>query len=177
MAPKYINKLSDQIVINQKCIRNGKVYLSDAKYHTPGKKCKDSSVLLNGDILINSTGTGTLGRAGIWFAPYEKTYFVDTHVTRLFLKNGGDLSGFLVEYFNTEFFQKQLYSECVSGSTNQIELNKNQLSELKVPTLEGQQLKDVLELLSILDSTICAIDEKLLSIILLKKNIQQKYWG
>lgn len=77
IAPKYSDD-SDQTVINQKCIRNHMIDLSLARKHTP--KTINEKWLQYGDLLINSTGTGTLGRtAQVWFEPKNLT--VDSHVT------------------------------------------------------------------------------------------------
>ena len=77
IAPKYSDN-SDQIVINQKCIRNHMIDLSQARTHTP--KVINEKWLRFGDLLINSTGDGTLGRAAqVWFQPPNIT--VDSHVT------------------------------------------------------------------------------------------------
>lgn len=77
IAPKYSDN-SDQIVINQKCIRNHMIDLSQARTHTP--KVINEKWLRFGDLLINSTGDGTLGRtAQVWFQPQNIT--VDSHVT------------------------------------------------------------------------------------------------
>ena len=77
IAPKYSDN-SDQTVVNQKCIRNHTIDLSLARTHTP--KAINEKWLKFGDLLINSTGDGTLGRvAQVWFAP--KALTVDSHVT------------------------------------------------------------------------------------------------
>ena len=77
IAPKYSDN-SDQIVINQKCIRNHMIDLSQARTHSP--KVINEKWLRFGDLLINSTGDGTLGRAAqVWFQPQNIT--VDSHVT------------------------------------------------------------------------------------------------
>ncbi len=77
IAPKYSDD-SDQTVINQKCIRNHMIDLSLARTHTP--KTINEKWLQYGDLLINSTGTGTLGRAAqVWFEPKNLT--VDSHIT------------------------------------------------------------------------------------------------
>ena len=77
ITPKYADD-TDQIVINQKCIRNHTIDLSLARTHTP--KVINEKWLRFGDLLINSTGDGTLGRAAqVWFQPKNLT--VDSHVT------------------------------------------------------------------------------------------------
>lgn len=77
IAPQYSDN-SDQIVINQKCIRNHMIDLTHARTHIP--KVINEKWLRFGDLLINSTGDGTLGRtAQVWFQPQNIT--VDSHVT------------------------------------------------------------------------------------------------
>ena len=77
IAPKYSDN-SEQTVINQKCIRNHTIDLSLARTHTP--KVINEKWLRFGDLLINSTGDGTLGRAAqVWFQPKNLT--IDSHVT------------------------------------------------------------------------------------------------
>lgn len=77
ITPKYSDN-SDQIVINQKCIRNHMIDLSLARTHAP--KVINEKWLRFGDLLINSTGDGTLGRvAQVWFQPNNLT--VDSHIT------------------------------------------------------------------------------------------------
>ncbi len=60
ITPKY-NEHSAQLVINQKCVRNHQIDLSLARCHEPKKV--NEKWLQYGDIVVNSTGTGTLGRA------------------------------------------------------------------------------------------------------------------
>ena len=77
ITPKY-NDDTDQMVINQKCIRNHMIDLTLARRHLP--KAITEKWLIQGDLLINSTGAGTLGRvAQVWFVPNNLT--VDSHVT------------------------------------------------------------------------------------------------
>ncbi|EGQ9860868.1 restriction endonuclease subunit S [Vibrio parahaemolyticus] len=176
-APKYSEDNTGYMAINQKCIRNGSVNTAEARYHQPIKALKASSILKEQDILINSTGTGTLGRAGLWVSPDKKTYFVDTHITRLELKAGVCMAGLLVEFFNTAYFQRQLYSECVSGSTNQIELNKTQLSDIRVPVISKEDLDQASELIEQINGNITALTHKEQQIYSLKKSMQKQYWS
>ena len=77
ITPKY-NDDTDQVVLNQKCIRNHMIDLTPARHHLP--KAINEKRLERGDLLINSTGEGTLGRvAQVWFTPENLT--VDSHVT------------------------------------------------------------------------------------------------
>lgn len=77
ITPKYDDS-TDQIVLNQKCIRNHTIDLTPSRRHLP--KTITEKWLVKGDLLINSTGEGTLGRAAqVWFTPTNMT--ADSHVT------------------------------------------------------------------------------------------------
>ena len=77
IAPKYDDN-NTQIVLNQKCFRDHTIDVSLARRHLP-KKINEKWIS-KGDLLINSTGTGTLGRvAQVWFDANNMT--VDSHVT------------------------------------------------------------------------------------------------
>ena len=69
-------------VLNQKCIRNHAVDFSEARRHDIcAKGVADERFVRQGDVLINSTGTGTLGRvAQLKYQPAENTT-VDSHIT------------------------------------------------------------------------------------------------
>lgn len=81
IAPKYLNE-GGTLVLNQKCVRNHTINYDLGRRHDASAKrvAADRFVQL-GDVLINSTGTGTLGRiAQVRSNPPEPTT-VDTHVT------------------------------------------------------------------------------------------------
>ncbi len=75
-TPKYLEDSND-LVIGQRCVRNHMVDLNIARTHLP----KQGSTLLKyGDILINSTGEGSLGRVGqVYFNKGNVTF--DSHIT------------------------------------------------------------------------------------------------
>lgn len=81
VGPKYL-ETGGICVINQKCIRDHEVNYGLARRHDlVTKKVNEERFIKVGDVLVNSTGTGTLGRvAQIRTAPQEQTT-VDTHVT------------------------------------------------------------------------------------------------
>ena len=81
IAPKYIEE-GGICVINQKCVRNHKIDYDKARRHSVDQKSVDPERYIKvGDVLVNSTGTGTLGRvAQVREDPPEPTT-VDTHVT------------------------------------------------------------------------------------------------
>ena len=81
ISPKYIEN-GGVCVLNQKCIRNHKVnYEFSRRHNIEIKKVSEERFIRKGDLLINSTGQGTLGRvAQVKEEPKEITT-VDSHVT------------------------------------------------------------------------------------------------
>lgn len=67
-------------VITQKCIRNSILSLAGARLHNDSKnKVPIDKIIQPMDILVNSTGTGTLGRVSQVTSNIRAT--VDSHVT------------------------------------------------------------------------------------------------
>lgn len=133
--PEYL-EYSDISVINQACIYWDKFKLKNIKYHNPDST-KKTFELQKDDILITSTGTGTLGRCNV-FRENGK-FITDSHVT--VLRNSECMSSFFVKWMlKHSSMQDKIYSDCVNGSTNQIELSKEKLLSLKliVPTTDEQ---------------------------------------
>ena len=81
ISPKYIEN-NGILVLNQKCIREHAINFSIGRRHDSGaKKVKNERLISRGDVLVNSTGTGTLGRvAQVRYEPPELAT-VDSHVS------------------------------------------------------------------------------------------------
>ena len=87
-----------------------------------------------GDILINSTGTGTVGRTGIVEADLFKYYpkFVaDSHVTVVRVLSM-IVAKYVCFFLKSPFIQRNIEEKC-SGSTNQIELATRTIANYLVP--------------------------------------------
>lgn len=128
ISPKY-NEKAKYMVINQKCIRQAVMDMSEARHQE--KAYPDELNLQDGDVVICSTGTGTLGRVGQVYGNYANTTF-DSHVTlvRAAIDTGAQ---FLYQAIKSN--QAYLMG-CGKGSTNQQELNKDVIKAVKllVPT-------------------------------------------
>lgn len=130
ITPKYADD-TGQIVINQKCIRNHMIELSFARSHRP--KVINNKWLQFGDLLINSTGDGTLGRAAqVWFQPHNLT--VDSHVT--IVRPAAENMIFYIGLWGTQH-EKEIES-LHTGSTGQTELPRDRVKaiELLLPDKE-----------------------------------------
>ncbi len=111
------------LVINQKCIRGGRLNLEPARRQS--KEVRAERLLRVGDVLINSTGAGTLGRVAQVRAPLRDCT-VDTHVTIVRPrdpKTAAYLGVALLE-------QEALLSTMGVGATNQLELLRADVSAL-----------------------------------------------
>ena len=81
VAPRYLED-GGLCVINQKCIRDHQIDYSKARRHDlEKKKVNPERLIMAGDVLVNSTGTGTLGRVAQVRREPEEPATVDTHVT------------------------------------------------------------------------------------------------
>ena len=79
ITPKYVDE-KGTLILNQKCIRNNYVNTTLGRLHSYEKKVTDSKIIQDGDILINSTGAGTLGRVAQIFNVSEEMT-ADSHVS------------------------------------------------------------------------------------------------
>lgn len=124
VSPDYVEN-DGFYVINQKCIRNHYVNLEEARLTSKAKRIPDDKLINKLDILINSTGTGTLGRvAQIFSTPGFVT--VDTHVTIVRAS-----TPIFALYLGRALEHIESFIENLGkGATNQQELSRTDLAEL-----------------------------------------------
>ncbi|HHK4215897.1 TPA: restriction endonuclease subunit S [Pseudomonas aeruginosa] len=121
-GPVYVDQSSFRVV-SQKCVRWSGLDLQPARFIAPESLVKYESIrfLRSGDILWNSTGTGTIGRACVVEDCSEEEQLVaDSHVT--VVRPTGLLPVFLWRWIQSPSVQSELEGNA-SGTTNQIELN------------------------------------------------------
>ena len=129
-SPSYVDH-SEIRVINQACIYWDGLHLENVKYQNEAK-FKAENKLRDGAVLLNATGTGTLGRSYI-FQGQSGTYMADGHVSVFYTKDDVLLPRMLQVFFSLPSTQDTIYANCVSGTTNQIELSKEKVGEVLVP--------------------------------------------
>ncbi len=140
-SPSYIIK-SDYPVISQKCVRWSGVDFQPVKFIEPDsiKKYGEERFLQTGDILWNSTGAGTLGRAAIYRddASNYGRVVADSHVTVVRSKITD--SNFLHTWIQSPDVQREIENKS-SGSTKQIELSTATIKNhpVPIPPLEEQK--------------------------------------
>lgn len=121
-GPAYVDQ-SDFRVVSQKCVRWTGLDLQPARFIEPESLVKYEPIrfLRSGDILWNSTGTGTIGRACIVENCSEDEQLVaDSHVTVVRPTTISPV--FLWRWIQSPSVQRELEGKA-SGTTNQIELN------------------------------------------------------
>ena len=111
-------------VISQKCIRQSIMDIKEARKQT--KVFREEINLQDGDTVICSTGTGTLGRVGQVYGEYPNTTF-DSHVT---LVRAKPEIGKHYLFWTLKEMQPWLTNMGI-GSTNQQELYRNTIKNAK----------------------------------------------
>ena len=148
--PKYIEK-SDIYTLNQKAIRWNEVQEENLKFHDPKVNVQDRHFIKLNDIVINSTGVGTVGRAYYFREEPKQKMFADSHVTVIRTDETYLLSEYLYYQISDSRFQNYINNTLLAGSTGQVELNKTKVESMEIllPDLNYQKL--VVQILSKLD--------------------------
>jgi type I restriction enzyme S subunit len=153
VSPKYVEK-GGIAVLNQRCVRDHRVSFEVGRRHDlKAKSVSNERLLQAGDVLVNSTGTGTLGRvAQLRDNPPEPTT-VDSHVTIVRPSP---------EQFFPEFFGYMLrdiedeLKESGEGCGGQTELNRSVLAE-KFVVRFPQSLAEQQRIVGLLDEAFAGI--------------------
>jgi type I restriction enzyme S subunit len=126
------------VVLNQKCVRHGKVDFGPSRRTDDSAKViPEWAYLREGDTLINSTGAGTLGRASFISKLTELTTF-DTHLTVVRPLKDLCWPAFVGLVLNGR--EKDIV-DLAGGATGQTELPRESVRsfEIPVPPLEEQK--------------------------------------
>ena len=141
-SPKYEER-SNVIVFAQKCnTKSGFIDISKAKFLAQNtlKKYADEDFLYYNDIIINSTGTGTLGRVGLYKKEddiYSIKIVPDSHITTV-RTIPSEINAQYIYYFLK--FNQLYFENSGVGSTNQKELKPEVISTflIAIPPLNEQ---------------------------------------
>jgi type I restriction enzyme S subunit len=150
--PKYADE--GVPVINQECIYWDGFRFENIRYldKKEAGEWKDKYFVSDGDVVINSTGQGTLGRAQTYTDGTERA--VDSHVTIVQSDIQKMTAGYLRYFLESNRGQGLLYSMCVTGSTGQIELSKSKLQLLSIPLPPKKEQKEIVHTLKRFDGNI-----------------------
>ena len=144
-SPKYVDE-SSIYVISQKCVQWTGFELDKARYTSDEVKYTEERFLKKGDILWNSTGTGTVGRVCILENIDENQKMVaDSHVTVVRTSNNV-ISKCILNYLISNNVQNNLDS-LTTGSTNQKELTLSSVKNLAIPLPPIEEQKEIVRIL------------------------------
>ncbi len=127
ITPSYTEN-EGVVILNQKCVRNNSIDLEFARKHNEKqKKIATEKFIKQYDILVNSTGDGTLGRVGL-VKEISFPMTVDSHITivRTNVQNNPlFIWGNIID-------RSEEIANLAEGSTGQTELSKSMFSELPI---------------------------------------------
>ena len=151
-SPKYDDE-SPVSVVSQKCVQWSGFDITRARGVAESSLCKYGleRYLRGGDLLWNSTGTGTVGRVNVYPEDISQRAVADSHVTIVRLLHMSPQFTFL--WLSSPFVQSKI-DELTTGSTKQQELNAStvRLLHVPIPPLQEQRriVASVEELLMLL---------------------------
>lgn len=159
-APVYVEH-SNVLAIGQRCVT---ALGFDPAFARPHSSRAMGNVLTPevGDVLLNSTGTGTIGRSCVFDS--SKDFIVDGHVTLLRSSPGQFRGEWLDAVLRSSWAQNHLERFCYAGSTNQVELSRTELAATSLPVPSIDEQDDFVRIFRTLDHAIRrteAIVEKL----------------
>lgn len=122
IAPRY-DEEGASVVINQKCVRDQRLNLEPARRQS--KSFPSEKRVCFGDVLINSTGVGTLGRVAQVYENLENCT-VDTHVTIARAGRNTDLDF----YGCCLLSHQEVFERLGIGATGQTELGRGSIADI-----------------------------------------------
>lgn len=147
-SPKY-SDIEQYPVISQKCIQWSGFDPSIVRFINPDSISiyGEERFIQNGDILWNSTGTGTIGRLNIYNDELKKykNVVADSHVTVVRIRNL--CKKYIYFYLTSPRIQGEIEKRA-TGTTNQIELNTSTIVNQFIPLpplAEQQRIVDRIE--------------------------------
>jgi type I restriction enzyme, S subunit len=172
-SPKYADH-SELPVINQKCIRWNELQLQHLKHIHPDQfdAWDESRFIKPGDILWNSTGTGTVGRAyQVKKADCVPPKVVDSHVT--IVRHTPEIDArYLFNWVKSPAVQSKIEEMC-DGTTNQIELSRAAIAATAIPVAPREEQTRIANQLDTLLTRIQACNHRFDAIPTLLKRFRQ----
>ena len=156
-APDYVDD-GPVRAISQAANQAAGLNLERTRFHDYyGDPRRLKGYLIPGDVLINSTGNGTLGRVGYFITnPDDIPCVADGHVTVARADRRIAEPRYIYYWLSSTPFYNYIYSALIVGATNQIELNRERLAgaPIALPLLDEQR-----RIADFLDAEIAKIDQ------------------
>ncbi|GAB2773032.1 restriction endonuclease subunit S [Streptomyces daliensis] len=153
-APSYVSS-STVRVIGQRCVQISGFQAEAARSHDPGKMSR-SLIAEHGDVLLNSTGTGTIGRSCLF--DDKGIFVVDSHVTVLRARRDLVEPRWIDLILRSPWGQSRLESHCFVGSTNQVELSRVELAGTVIPVPPLDEQRRIVEVIDAVSAQERAIE-------------------
>ena len=181
VAPEYADGDTGVFAFNQKCVRPDlSIALELGRPVTNGSVFPNSPARLRaGDIVINSTGRGTLGRAGLVRNDPVTSVVADGHVTIVRLRRGNVDPRFVSYVLATDAFYQQANLCLAVGATNQTELNRETLRRMTIdlpPFDEQRRIADYLDAETRRIDELIAEQEHLVALLLERREAELDGW-
>lgn len=132
-GPRYESETNAR-AINQACVRWGGIDLSRAREVEQSwwLAVPESGRVQPGDVLVNSTGDGTIGRAAVADSSAAGVPF-DSHVLVIRCDESRLVPDYLAAYLRSPTGQAQVQAAKGANTTKQTELGKAKVERLKIP--------------------------------------------
>lgn len=166
-APTYVES-SNTWAIGQRCVTDDGF---DPSFARPHDQRRLSGMLkpLQGDVLLNSTGTGTIGRSCTFVA--GRNFVVDGHVTLVRPKPHKADGRWIESLLRSPWGQAHLEARCFSGSTNQVELSRAELAGSLIPLPPLSEQRRIADMLDGLDEVIRSTDRLIAKLTLTRRGL------
>lgn len=144
-SPKYAED-SNVFILNQKCVRWGAIETQYAKTVDSLwlESIDEENLTQEGDILINSTGEGTIGRAAV-VDRNNTGLLYDSHVLLLRLNKNCIEPQYFELVFNSRYGQEQVENVKSAKTTKQTELGVENLKRILIPIPPLKVQQDIVE--------------------------------
>ena len=167
IPPKYVEEENQNTVrvLNQKCNRNFEISYDESRIHNAEiKKVPEDKLLRCGDVLINSTGTGTAGRVAQLFNVSVPTT-IDGHM--ILLRPTEEINSIYYGYAIKS--QQKKIESLAEGSTGQTEINRQRLKDEIIITFPKEKM-----LQKAIGTLLLQIDEKIKNNKQINNNLEQQ---
>lgn len=142
VTPRYADgDPAAPLVLNQRCIRDNWIS-TDAARHMHNRNVADTKRVCSGDILVNSTGSGTLGRVGRW---HKGGIFADSHIS-IVKPDASKIGPTVLAYLL--FDREGDIEEMATGSTGQTELSPSRLGQLELALPSAEDAAELEQILA-----------------------------
>ena len=163
-SPKY-SPIKKYPVLAQKCNQWSGITLENVLFFEPEtfEKYTKERFLQTGDIIINSTGTGTLGRIGLFDTNILREYeciVADSHITVVRCNQQLIIPEYVYRFLCSEYQQK-IIEDNAAGSTNQKELYIDTIKEFYIPCPPLIEQKRIIQKIETLFQTLDSIQNNL----------------